>query len=43
MSETLPLLSLAIWTPLAGAVLVWALAGDRRPAGAATDYDDIGM
>ncbi len=31
MSETLPLLSLAVWTPIAGAVLVWLLAGDGRP------------
>ena len=31
MSETLPLLSLAVWTPLVGAVLVWLLAGDGRP------------
>ncbi len=32
MSETLPLLSLAVWTPLLGAVLLWTLAGDSRPA-----------
>ncbi|MDD3650163.1 MAG: NADH-quinone oxidoreductase subunit M [Immundisolibacter sp.] len=32
----MPLLSLAIWTPIAGAVLVWLLAGDRRPARART-------
>jgi NADH-quinone oxidoreductase subunit M len=31
MSETLPLLSLAVWTPIAGAALVWLLAGDGRP------------
>jgi NADH-quinone oxidoreductase subunit M len=31
MSQTLPLLSIAIWTPIAGAVLVWLLAGDRKP------------
>jgi len=31
MSETLPLLSLAVWTPVVGAVLVWLLAGDGRP------------
>ncbi|MGE0073054.1 MAG: NuoM family protein, partial [Thiomonas sp.] len=36
MSQTMPLLSLAIWTPIAGAVLVWLLAGDRRPARART-------
>ena len=35
MSETLPLLSLAVWTPIAGAVLVWLLAGDRRPGAGA--------
>ncbi len=32
MSQSLPLLSLAVWTPIAGAVLVWLLAGDGRPA-----------
>ncbi|MFZ5491645.1 MAG: NADH-quinone oxidoreductase subunit M [Pseudomonadota bacterium] len=36
MSQTLPLLSIAIWTPIAGAVLVWLLAGDRKPALART-------
>jgi NADH-quinone oxidoreductase subunit M len=36
MSQTMPLLSIAIWTPIAGAVLVWLLAGDRRPARART-------
>ena len=36
MSQTLPLLSIAIWTPIVGAVLVWLLAGDRKPALART-------
>lgn len=36
MSQTMPLLSIAIWTPIAGAVLVWLLAGERRPARART-------
>jgi NADH-quinone oxidoreductase subunit M len=36
MSESLPLLSLAVWTPLVGALLVWLLAGNRRPALART-------